>query len=225
VAQPRPEALPPETRPVGQLVAETLRLYGRRFWPSLALGAGPLAFTLVAGALDGALAIAFVLLVGPPLLSTVLALATSLAVAVDRGRIPVAVVAGIPALIPLSASRIIVPPGIYLVALAWYALFGLAGPAALVERAGVIDALRRGYRLARADFVHALGSVATLAILVIICIVMLLILLANVGDQTPRIAVWLAVFVVSPVFFLGSALLYFDQAARLESPRRKRKES
>jgi len=33
-----PPPLPPETRTVGQLVAESLRLYGRRFWPSLALG-------------------------------------------------------------------------------------------------------------------------------------------------------------------------------------------
>src|SRR5438270_4896840 len=33
-----PQALPPKSRPVGQLVAESIRLYGRRFWPSLALG-------------------------------------------------------------------------------------------------------------------------------------------------------------------------------------------
>ena len=33
-----PAPLPPETRTVGQLVAETLQLYGAAFWPSLALG-------------------------------------------------------------------------------------------------------------------------------------------------------------------------------------------
>src|SRR3712207_4048398 len=33
-----PAALPPETRTVGQLVAETLRLYGRRFRVALPLG-------------------------------------------------------------------------------------------------------------------------------------------------------------------------------------------
>src|ERR671936_3068436 len=33
-----PPALPPERRPVGQLVAETIRLYGRRFFPALLLG-------------------------------------------------------------------------------------------------------------------------------------------------------------------------------------------
>src|SRR5438045_8070909 len=36
-----PPPLPPETRTVGQLVAEAIRLYGARFWPSLALGIGP----------------------------------------------------------------------------------------------------------------------------------------------------------------------------------------
>src|SRR5437660_821998 len=46
-ARPLPAPLPPETRTVGQLVAETIRLYGRRFWPSLALGVGP-ALVLVA---------------------------------------------------------------------------------------------------------------------------------------------------------------------------------
>lgn len=227
MAESRPEALPPETRPVGQLVAETIRLYGRRFWVCAALGAGPTAFTLGAASLDGAPALAFVLVVGPPLLSMVLALATSLAAEVDRSRIPVAVLAGIPALLPLAASRVVVFPGIYLVALAWYALLGLAGPVALIERRGVADALRRAVRLARADFVHALGSVATFAILVVICVFMLFVLLANLGDQALEVAALLAVFVVSPIFFLGTALLYDDQAARLDSPprRRKRKES
>src|SRR5919201_5469785 len=36
-----PPPLPPETRTVGQLVAEAIRYYGRRFWASLALGLPP----------------------------------------------------------------------------------------------------------------------------------------------------------------------------------------
>jgi hypothetical protein len=126
--------------------------------------------------------------------------------------------------VPLSTSRLVVFPSIYLLALAWYAFLGLAGPAALIEGRGVVDSLRRSVRLARADYVHALGSVATLAILVVLCVLMLFLVLANLGEQAPRVAAVLAVFVVSPLFFLGTALLYFDQAARLESPRRKRKE-
>src|SRR5581483_4053533 len=36
-----PPPLPPERRTVGQLVAETIRFYGRHFWRSLLLGLGP----------------------------------------------------------------------------------------------------------------------------------------------------------------------------------------
>ena len=41
--QPLPPPLPPAERTVGQLVAESVNLYRRRFWPSLALGLGPAA--------------------------------------------------------------------------------------------------------------------------------------------------------------------------------------
>src|SRR5438034_7139922 len=40
-SEPLPPPLPPERRTVGQLVAESIRLYGRRFWATLALGLGP----------------------------------------------------------------------------------------------------------------------------------------------------------------------------------------
>ncbi|HEY6149591.1 MAG TPA: hypothetical protein VIW19_03655, partial [Gaiellaceae bacterium] len=41
--EPLPPPLPPETRTIGQLVAESVNLYRRNFWPSLALGIGPAA--------------------------------------------------------------------------------------------------------------------------------------------------------------------------------------
>jgi hypothetical protein len=60
---PLPPPLPPETRTVGQLVAESLRLYGRHFWAvsstaetvpaglaGLALGEGVLLAVLLVGA-------------------------------------------------------------------------------------------------------------------------------------------------------------------------------
>src|SRR5438067_1089092 len=46
--QPLPPPLAPEDRTVGQLVAETIRLYGKHFWSSLALGILP-ALIVVAG--------------------------------------------------------------------------------------------------------------------------------------------------------------------------------
>ena len=36
-----PPPAPPETRTAGQLVAETMRLYGRRFWGAVGLGVPP----------------------------------------------------------------------------------------------------------------------------------------------------------------------------------------
>src|ERR1700693_3298608 len=39
--EPRPAALPPRERTVGQLVAESIRLYGDRFVRALAIGIAP----------------------------------------------------------------------------------------------------------------------------------------------------------------------------------------
>src|SRR5712691_6177751 len=47
-----PPPLPPGTRTIGQLVAETIRFYGKHFWRSLLLGVGPAAVT-VAGYFTG----------------------------------------------------------------------------------------------------------------------------------------------------------------------------
>ena len=55
-----PPPLPPETRTVGQLVAESLKLYGARFWPSLALGIGPAVVGVADAELEGAARFAIV---------------------------------------------------------------------------------------------------------------------------------------------------------------------
>jgi hypothetical protein len=100
--------------------------------------------------------------------------------------------------------------------LAWLALFGLAVPAAVLERLGLRAALRRGFELGRADFTHALGALAALTLVYVLTRVMLILLLRGTGDQTIRAAVFLADLVLSPLLFVGAALLYTDQAARLE---------
>jgi hypothetical protein len=108
--------------------------------------------------------------------------------------------------------------------LAWLALVGLAVPAALVEGLGVRDAFARGVRLARADYVHALGGLATLALVVFLTQAGLFFVLREYADNTRAVAGTLASVVVSPLVFLGAALLYFDQKARLGSPAERRKE-
>jgi hypothetical protein len=211
---PLPPPLPPEERPVGQLVAEAIRLYGRRFWRSLAVGVPPAVFLLGLLALDDAPRAVFALVAGPILLSLSLTLAATLVTAEPRGSLPVAILVGIPAFVPFALSRVTAFLGTVLLAFVWFALVGLAVPAVVVEGRGPFDAVRRAVALARADFVHALGAIATLGILIVLSLFVLFFLLAGFGDQTLPAAAVLAVLVLGPLFFLGAALLYFDQAAR-----------
>jgi len=220
-----PPPLPPETRTVGQLVAESIRLYAARFWPSLALGIGPALVGVAAAELDGVARVVVVIGVGPLVLAASYAGAVALVRPIGRGRyVGVALAAGYVAFLPVCVSRLWIFPGIYLVALAWLALVGLAVPAALVERRGYADALRRGVQLARADYVHALGSLATLAITIFLTGLVIFFSLREGSGQALRIAAVLAFIVLAPLFVLGAAVLYVDQAARVESggPRTRR---
>ncbi len=131
----------------------------------------------------------------------------------DRGRIVVAVAAGFVAFLPFPLLML----GFVLPGVAWLAFVGLVVPVALAEHTGFRDSFRRAVRLARADYVHALGSLATLVIVYFLTRTILVLLLRGQGEQTERIALFLGDLVLSPLLFLGGALLYFDQAARLES--------
>ena len=108
--------------------------------------------------------------------------------------------------------------------LVWLSFVGLSVPVVLVEGLGVRAALARGVQLARADFVHVLGGLATLALVVVISQFSLYFVLREFADNTRMIAAALASLVVSPVVFLGSALLYVDQEARLRSRGERREE-
>jgi hypothetical protein len=220
-----PPPLPPETRTVGQLVAEALRLYGARFWPSLALGIGPALLGTAAAELDGPTRVLVVVGAGPVLLSASYAGAVAVLRPIGRGRyVAVALGVGFIAFLPLCVSRLWIFPGIYLLVLGWLAFVGLGVPAALVERRGFADSLRRGTELARADYVHALGSLATLVITIFLTGLVLFFALREASDQALRVAGLLALLVLAPVFMLGAAVLYVDQAARVESsPRTRRK--
>ncbi|MBD0329760.1 MAG: hypothetical protein ICV64_06620 [Thermoleophilia bacterium] len=215
--RPLPEPLPPVRRPVGQLVAEAIRLYGRRFWPSLALGVAPAALAVGAVELGGGLPTAVTVVAGPLVLAGTMVAATLVATGGDRrpASLARALLLALVAVTPLALSRVVFFPGVYLVVLAWFALTALAVPAVLDGGGRVAGGLRRGIALARADLVHAFGSVAALAIVVTVSSLALFFLLASFGEQTRPYAAFLSLLVVTPLFFLGTALLYFDQAARL----------
>jgi hypothetical protein len=221
-----PPPLPPETRTVGQLVAESIRLYGARFWPSLALGIGPGLLGIAAAELHGAVRVAIVIGLGPLVLASSYAGAVALVRPIGRGRyVAVALAVGYLAFLPICVSRLWIFPGIYLFALAWLALVGLAVPAALVERRGYADALRRGVQLARADYIHVLGSLATLAITIFLTGLVIFFSIREGSGQALRVAAVLALVVLAPLFVLGAAVLYVDQAARVESSSRTRRNS
>jgi hypothetical protein len=212
-----PPPLPPETRTVGQLVAETIRLYQRRFWPTLAVGVPVAVVDAVAANLPRAATLVFVPLAGAVLLTGSYVLATSVAsgARADRATAPRALAAGVVAFIPFSfLVTLFILPG-----LAWLAFVGLSVPVAVIERLGVRASLRRATELARADFVHVLGGLATLGITVFLTRGVLFFLLRGVGSATELAAGVLADVVLSPLLFLGAALLYFDQEARLRAAR------
>ena len=212
MTKPLPPPLPPEERTVGQVVAESIRLYGQRFWAALLLGL-PIAALTQFSAGHSLTAQTLVLWAAAPLLTCAYLWAIVIAAPErpPRGALVRAFIVGVVVFLPVPALlRIFVLP-----ALAWLALFGLAVPAAAYERLGFRESLTRGRRLATADYVHALGSLCAVAIVYFITRVMLLLLLRGQADTTERVASFLADLVLSPLLFLGAALLYFDQAARV----------
>jgi hypothetical protein len=224
-----PPPLPPETRTVGQLVAESVRLYGARFWASVALGFGPAAVALMLSELPGVLKWTVIPVVGAAVwtLAYIGACRVGLAIGVERRNVATAFAVGLVAFLPLILQRVLVLPGFDVVTLAFFAFVGLGVPAALVEGLGFRDSLRRGTQLARADFVHAFGSLATLVITTFLTGLVLFFLLRGVGDQALHVAAFLALLVLAPLFLLGAALLYVDQAARVvdSAPRPRRSDA
>lgn len=209
MAEPRPAALPPGERTVGQLVAESIRLYGARFWAIV-----PLGLPFVAVDLAG---------VGHSVnVQTLFLWAFGVLFCAAYVRAAQIVTGGRPTLAAFAVAVIVFLPFPILVRLyilpgvAWFGLFGLAVPAAVAERLGVRAALRRGRELGRADLAHSIGGLATLALVYGVSRGFLLVLLHTQGNQTQKVAVVLADLVLSPLLFVGSALLYADQAARVK---------
>jgi hypothetical protein len=132
-------------------------------------------------------------------------------VKLDARRGSSAFIAGVLAFVPVPLLATL----FYLPAVAWLAFVGLVVPVALIEGTGVKESFSRATRLARADFVHALGGLATLVIVFVLTRIVLLLLLRNAGEATERIAAFLADLVLSPLLFVGSVYLYYDQKARL----------
>ncbi|HEV7132812.1 MAG TPA: hypothetical protein VIE38_08995 [Gaiellaceae bacterium] len=212
--EPRPAALPPAERTVGQVVAESIRIYGEHFRRALLLGIPP-AILVVVGT-NVSKRVAFVL---APTFSAALVSASYVGACVlvlrrrpSNRRLVVAWLSGWLVFLPVPFLVV----AFILPALAWLAAFGLVVPVLVVEELTPRAAFGRAWQLARAGYVHVLGSLATLAIVVLLTQGMLAFLLRGSGGTALSTAFFLANVVVSPLLFIGASLLYVDQTARLE---------
>jgi hypothetical protein len=202
-----PPPLPPGERTVVQLVAETIRAYGGQFWRVLPLGLPVTVATQVSLGRSNDLDTVALLALAPAFaLAFVLACRFVVGGQITPTSYLIALLVFLP--VPILERLFVLP------ALAWLALFGLSVPATMVERLRFRDALARGRRLAAADYVHALGSLCTLVILVFLSERTLIVLLRTQSENSARVAYLLADLVLSPLLYLGGALLYVDQAAR-----------
>jgi hypothetical protein len=208
--------LPPDERTVGQMIGETIRAYGNHFWRALPLGL-PLALVDQACVHRSGGGQVLVFFAAAPLLAAAYVWACALLSGVHPTgtALLVALIVYLP--FPILRAFYILP------AVAWLAVAGLAVPASLIERTGIRASLRRGIVLGRADLVHAIGSLSALVIVVGVGEITLTTLLRTQGEASARVALVLADVVLSPLLYLGGAMLYADQAARVGRAARPRR--
>lgn len=231
--EPLPAPLPPEKRTIGQLVAETVNFYRHHFFQSLPLGLAFAAVTqltavfatqheepyghppykdfkvnhsVVGGGIE------MVVLLGALLLTASYIAAIVLVTGAKPSRRQLAVAFGAGFLIylpvPILAQLLVLPAVLYL------ALVGWVVPAIVVEGKAFGGAFRRSAALARTDYVHAAGGLATLVILFVVVRLMMLFLI-HVGAETGRRStVAAADLVLAPLLFIGSVIVYIDLVAR-----------
>jgi hypothetical protein len=233
--EPLPPPLLPEERSVGQVVAETIRFYQHHFFQTLPLGLSVAALTqltvafghhrrepyghpppkdfetahsILGGGVVTTIVLGALLLTASYIVAIVLVTGTR----PERRALATAYALGVLVFlpVPLLAQLLVLPAVLYL------AFFGWVVPAALIERLGFGTSFRRSAQLARVDFVHAAGGLATLVIVFYVVRLMLAFLLRSGGEATERAAALLSDLVLSPMLFVGAAVLYLDQAARFQ---------
>ncbi len=216
---------PPE-RPLklGELLAETVSIYGSRIRAAIGLGLVYAGGLLLAGIVH--VAVYYVVT------AIMFTMASGVAVRLVAGdtfreawaqvlvRFPVilllAAVVGLPFALAGYLSLLFI-----LVAF-WLGLTVFAVPAAMVEQTrasgGTFQvatyALERTLALSKVDYLHATGVVAALLIVNVLFGILLAGLLISFADNATRIAIAIVQVVLAPFFFLGLSVLYFEQRAR-----------
>jgi hypothetical protein len=217
---------------LGEILAETVRLYGARFWAAIALGAVVAATFLLIGVTPWA---------GDALLlSLALTLTFAAAARVASGdsiaeawgqvavRLPLLAVLTLVVSLPFVLS-VLGYLELVIVGAAWIGATGFAIPICMLEstdrekgRFGRLAyVLDRTITLARAELLHAIGVAAALIVVCALAVFPLAVALGGFADTTGRPAALLIVLIVAPIFLLGLNILYFEQKARAVSSRPK----
>jgi hypothetical protein len=202
-----PPPLPPEERTVGQLIAESIRAYGQDFWRCVPLGL-PFAIVDQASTHHSGNAQVIIYWAATPLFVAAYLWACHLVLNARPNRTAVAVAVLIWLPFPVLRALYLLP------GLAWFALIGLAVPVAMLERTGFRESLVRGRRLGLAAYAHAFGSLCGLTIVAAVASQVLSALLQSQSEAGLRVALLISDVVLSPLLYLGAALLYVDQSAR-----------
>jgi hypothetical protein len=210
---------------LGDIFAETVRLYGDRIWSVVGIGVF-LGGSLLAASVIGHV-IAFVVIVA---LAFTAAYAVSSRVVVGDPapeawaqvgvRLPVLLVLTLVVSVPFVLGR--VDPLLLLFGVAWLAFVGLSIPVAMLERdprqgawyASIGFAVNRATTLARVEYFHVFGVMAAFVVVYLVLGPLLAVLLSGFADNGSLAASVIANGVLGPFFFLGLSLLYLEQSAR-----------
>jgi hypothetical protein len=228
--EPGRGARPPE-RPLrlGELFEATVQIYRARVAAALGLGvfvAAAFFIGLLTGHPVPFLAIFSVTFTGAYALAARLARGDAFTSAWTQigARVPTLLLLTVVVSVPFAISRF--DPILLLFAVAWLAATGFAIPVAMLEEppdrnwfARVGFALHRSIALARTEYFHSLGVVAALALVYILLGALLAGALVGFAENGRIAATLLVQAVLAPFFFLGLAVLYFEQKARALSSR------
>jgi len=234
----------PRSKPIekplrlGEVLAETVRVYGERRWAALGVGAiasagfalalgvpEVLAIVVIALAFTACYAAATRVLAGDTFTESMAQVAL---------RSPVLAVLAAVVSVPFALAIFTRPAdplaGLILLffAIAWLVFVGLSIPVAVAEPvespswfARLGRSLHRSVELARAEFFHAVGITAAFVLVYGLLGPLLAALLVGFAENGRTVAFLLSQVVLAPFFFLGLAVLYFEQSARaLSSPGR-----
>ena len=215
---------PDRPLPLGELLSEVVRIYTQRPWAAIGLG-------LVTGG-------AYLLAALTPDLLDVLLIALAFTASYGAAArlvsgdtfveawaqvglrfavlLVLSFVVAVPAVIALTYLFLLV------VGALWLALMGFSVPVAMVERDPEVKnsfdriaySLLRSIRLARVEYLHALGVVAALIMIYLVLGIGLSVALVGFAENGGLIAAALVQVVLAPFVFIGLSVLYFEQRAR-----------